>query len=180
MKRVKKRGQIWVETVIYTLIGLAIIGIVLAVAKPKIDSKKDEIVIDQSIESLRNIDLKISDVITNGQGNRRLIELTIGNGKIFFNLDNSTVSWVLDSSFEYSEQDVPISLGDKFTVTTVKGHPWSVEIEKKYNPNEMGFRFNGESSGIKELDPAAVPYEIFVENSGKDNTGKSMVDIQSS
>ena len=37
-----KRGQVWVETVIYTLIGLAIIGVVMAAALPKINERKDE------------------------------------------------------------------------------------------------------------------------------------------
>ena len=45
----KKRGQIWVETVIYTLIGLTIIGLLLAVSKPQIDKQKDKALIEQKI-----------------------------------------------------------------------------------------------------------------------------------
>jgi len=37
-----KRAQVWVETVIYTLIGLSIMGVVLAVAIPKINETKDK------------------------------------------------------------------------------------------------------------------------------------------
>ena len=53
-----------------SLIGMAIIGLVLAVALPKINSKKDEIIIEQSIEALGNIDDKIYEV-QRAAGNRR-------------------------------------------------------------------------------------------------------------
>ena len=70
MKDVKnKLGQIWVETVIYTLIGIAIIGIVLAIAQPKIEAKKDEVIIEQAIESLGNIDEKIGEGACYFKGN---------------------------------------------------------------------------------------------------------------
>ena len=39
----KKRGQVWVETVIYTLIALALIGTVLAFVKPKVEEMQDKI-----------------------------------------------------------------------------------------------------------------------------------------
>ena len=55
-----KRSQVWVETVIYTLIGLAVIGILLAAAKPKIDEMRDKLVVEQTIDSMNSIDEKIS------------------------------------------------------------------------------------------------------------------------
>ena len=36
-----RRGQVWVETVIYTLIGIALIGLVLAILTPKIKEFRD-------------------------------------------------------------------------------------------------------------------------------------------
>ena len=59
MRMIRKDGQVWVETVIYTLIGLAIIALVLTAALPKINAKKDEMMIEQSIEALGNIDSKV-------------------------------------------------------------------------------------------------------------------------
>ena len=46
----KKKGQIWVETVLYTLIGLALIGITLAIMMPKITQSREKVVVEQSIE----------------------------------------------------------------------------------------------------------------------------------
>jgi uncharacterized membrane-anchored protein YitT (DUF2179 family) len=105
-----KRGQVWVETVIYTLIGLAIIGLVLAVAKPSIDKKKEEIVIEQSIESMSNIHSKIEDVLA-AQGNQRVIDLKIGKGTLNVDTDNEKLYWVIDSVFEYSQEGSVIPVG---------------------------------------------------------------------
>ena len=54
-----KRGQVWVETVIYTLIGLTIMGLLLAFVKPAIDEKRDQIVIGNSLEIINSIDSQI-------------------------------------------------------------------------------------------------------------------------
>jgi len=58
-KRLNKSGQAWVETVIYTLIGLSIIGIVLGVATPKIKELTDKAIIDQTISAMNDLDNKI-------------------------------------------------------------------------------------------------------------------------
>ena len=54
-KGVKKRGQIWVETVIYTLIALVMIGTILAFALPKISEIQDKSTIEQSIIVIKDI-----------------------------------------------------------------------------------------------------------------------------
>ena len=43
------KGQIWVETMVYTLIAFALIGIVLMFVKPKIEEIQDTSIIEQSI-----------------------------------------------------------------------------------------------------------------------------------
>ena len=43
------KAQVWVETAVYTIIGLAIIGIILAIANPSIQRYKDNAVIEQTI-----------------------------------------------------------------------------------------------------------------------------------
>ena len=42
-----KHGQVWVETVIYTLIAFALIGTVLTFVKPKIEEMQDSAIISQ-------------------------------------------------------------------------------------------------------------------------------------
>ena len=50
-----KRGQIWVETMVYTLIAFALIGLVLAFVKPKIQETQDKAIIEQSVNILKDI-----------------------------------------------------------------------------------------------------------------------------
>src|SRR3989344_4085911 len=125
IKLKNKRAQIWVETTIYTLIGLTIIGLVLSFAKPKIDSKKDEIIIDQSLEALSNIESKILEV-KQATGNKRIIELKIGKGDLVIDSVSDTISWKIPSRLMYSQEDSPINVG-KIKVTTYRPGPWTVE-----------------------------------------------------
>ena len=76
----KKRGQIWVETVVYTLIAFALIGLVLAFVKPKIEEIQDKAVLDQSAGILEEIDSIVKNL--GSPGNQRLIELGISKGKM--------------------------------------------------------------------------------------------------
>ena len=48
----QKRAQVWVETVTYTLIGLTIIGLLIAGIKPKIEESRDKSIINQIKRSL--------------------------------------------------------------------------------------------------------------------------------
>ena len=165
-----KRGQIWVETVIYTLIGLAVIGLVMAVALPKINEKKDEIVIEQSIEALGNIDDKIYEVINKGVGNQRVINLEIRKGSLVVDMKENTISWVLDSSFPYSEVDMEVPLG-RITVTTRAGNPWEIELKMSY---AVDLRYEGRVDGTKQMDPAPTPYNFMIERV-EDESGENIV-----
>ena len=169
---IRKGGQVWVETVIYTLIGLAIIGLVLAAALPKINAKKDDAMIEQSIEALGNIDNKVYEVLR-AAGNRRVVNLEIRKGYLIINMSEDSVSWILDSSFMYSEEDMPISIG-RLNVTTRRGKPWEVELKLKYDMNVM---YNNEDIGTKRLDIAPTPYKFTVENMGKDNNDKIIINF---
>ena len=55
-----KKGQVWIETVLYTLIGISLIGLVLAFVTPKINEAKDRAVVEQTINSLSTFDEKMN------------------------------------------------------------------------------------------------------------------------
>ncbi len=170
-KVVRKKGQVWIETVIYTLIGLTIIGIVMAAALPKINSKKDELVVAQSIEALRNIDAKIRDA-QKVAGNRRIIDLEIKRGKFIIDMEKDTISWIMDSRFQYSEVGVPISLG-WLNVTTREGDPWEIEIKTEYSAD---LRYEIGDIGNKQLDISPTAYKFSIENR-EDFFGNSIIDF---
>jgi len=173
MKRViDKAGQVWIETVIYTLIGLAIIGLVLATALPKINEKKDSITIEQSIEALGNINNKVYEV-QRAEGNRRIVNLDIRKGALIVDMEKDTISWLIDSSFPYSEVGIPVSLGI-LNVTTREGNPWVVELKLGY---DIDLTYNGINTGTKQLDSAPTPYRFTIEHAGNNVDGDIMVDL---
>lgn len=168
------RGQIWIETVIYTLIGLAIIGLVLAGALPKINEKKDDLIIGRSIEALGNIDDKVYAVLS-ASGSRRVVNLEIKSGSFIVNPAKDTISWIIDSSFEYSQVGKSVPFG-RLNVTTTKDGDYEVTLELKYD--NLDLNYNGQDVDEKRFNIAPTPYRLVIENIGKDAvTGRIVIDL---
>lgn len=166
MKRMtsNKKAQVWVETVIYTLIGLTIIGVVLAGAKGPIDDKRSEVIIEQAIEALGNVNNKIFEV-QRAAGNQRRVDLKVGRGKFIIDSEEDTISWVLESTFEYSQVDSTISLGS-INVTTTESTPYDVELKLGYG---VDIRYDNQTTGVKEFTEAPTPYILTIKNMGVEN-----------
>lgn len=166
-----KRGQVWIETVIYTLIGLVIIGTVLAFALPAIQKQKDKATISNSVDSLNELDNNILDVTRSGVGNTRVMDFLIGRGSLSINpLSNQINFEIDDSSYEYSQPgyDVKLSGTNEKILTTKNGNKFKVLITLDYS-NKVNITFNNQETN-KTLTTVPTPYSIVVENNGKDLT----------
>jgi hypothetical protein len=73
------KGQIWIENVVYIMIGLTLITVVLSLALPQINKIKDKAIIEQSITALEDIDKVIGDV-KQVSGNLRIVEFKNAKG----------------------------------------------------------------------------------------------------
>ena len=106
------RGQIWVETAIYTLIGLTLISIVLSVAIPQVNKVKDRSVLQQTTDSLARLHeelLTVSEV----SGNVRVFYLTLEKGKLEINSSADRISYYLENTnYKFSEVGTPINYGE--------------------------------------------------------------------
>ena len=177
----KRKAQVWIETVIYTLIGLTIIGLVLAFAKPKIEEMRDKAIIDQTIEALNSLDNTISEIIIS-PGNVRVIGFSLRRGKLTINPLEDKIEFVLtDSKLIYSEPDKEISkgslsLGNLFVKTESKGNLNDIKVWLIYG-NEINITYGGIESE-KVLQQASTPYNIRIENRGLIGTGHN-IDITS-
>ena len=159
-----KKGQIWVETVIYTLIGLAILGILLALAKPKIDELKDRLIIEKSIEMLNNIEQAVNN-IKYVPGNSRPIDVKIQRGNLIISGKDDYVEYYLENSnYKYSEPGQEIEIGNIKATTTENGKVYSVKLIRNYQ-SYLNLTWQGEDID-KELQPASTPYKIFASNKG--------------
>lgn len=157
-------GQIWVETVIYTLIGIALIGFVLAILTPKIKEFRDRSVIEQTIESLNLFDSKVIETL-DAPGNKRKITLALDRGLLIINTTNESIKFVLeDADVRYSEPGTTLPIGRIRVLTEEMIDSYTISLILAYNYN---LTYNGVDRLIaEEFTPVSIPYEFFVENRG--------------
>lgn len=166
MKRKNKLGQIWVETVIYTLIGLTLIGIALAIVTPRINEARERILIEQSIEAINNIDIKINEVLDRGPGNVRVIDsFSMAQGELIIDSINDELRIVIGGlSKPYSEPNVPINQGRVSILSKEGRKDANVTLTLDYSATADIRVDNKEEE--KKLTSSSVSYAFTIENLG--------------
>lgn len=172
-----KKGQVWVETVIYTLIAFSLIAAVLAFVKPKIDEIQDSAIIEQSIGLLKGIDATIRDIIQGGAGNKRKLEISLKQGSLIIDGKLDKIIFELDSNYIYSEIGKEIREGNLIIKTTEKGNLNLVKMERQYTEEGYNITFNGKDE-LKTINKAATSYSLFITNKGKNDLDKWEIDIE--
>ncbi len=157
-----RKGQIWVETVIYTLIAFVMIGLVLAYAKPKIEELQDKAIIEQSIAMVKNID---STILTIGApGNQRLMELGIKKGVLKIDGTNDLIAFEMESKNTYSEPGVNVSDGNLIIHTEKTGKFNVITLTRDYD-GEYNITYQGKDES-KIISKASTPYQLLISNKG--------------
>lgn len=172
-KKVNRKGQIWVETVIYILIAFVMIGLVLSFVRPKIEELRDKAIIEQSIEIMNDLQGVFSEVVI--PGNKRVLEMGIKKGDFTINPLNDSIIFDITSSYIYSEPGETVYVGDLEITTTDLGKYSEVVIVSSYSGQYNLTYQNGEESKI--LTRSSVPYRIIITNEGEDSSGNTIIDI---
>lgn len=169
----KKKGVVWVSTVLYILISLAIIGIVIAALTPRINSAKDKATIEQTMIMLNSLDSTITQV-NQVQGTKLENNFKMARGLLTIDASNNKILWQLDNSaYKYSEPKVPVAVGNILAYTEQSQAGWKVTLTMKYE--NMDIRFNN-SDTEHILQPAETPYKLWIENKGA-VSGKNQIDL---
>jgi type II secretory pathway pseudopilin PulG len=175
----KKSAQVWVETVIYTLIGLAIIGVILALATPALSKNKDKLIIEQTMSIMNTLDQQIRDVSDSGPGNRRTSELSIKKGSMTINGLNNEIIYVLEKTeLEYSEPGKEIPQGNIKILTEKTGNKeYNITLKLSYSSLDIDYLNNADK---KAFTPASIPYRLSLTNNGTSipEPGKSWVLVE--
>lgn len=170
----KKRGQVWVETVIYTLIAFVIIGGVLAYAKPKIQEMQDKTTIEQSIEILRKIDSIVSNI--GEAGNQRELNIGIKNGKLIIDGENNKIFFEIQSRYEHSEADVEFENMGVTELTKKSGKFFNVSLTVNYL-GKKNLTYNNKDERLL-LTKSSAGYRLFLKNIGTDEGGLTTIDFK--
>ena len=155
-----KKAVVWVSTVLYILTSLAIIGIVIAAITPRINSARDRATIEQTILMLDSLDSKIQQA-SHAQGTRLNIELKLSRGFLIIDSGTEAIIWQLNNSFyKYSEPNIPINISNIQVLTKPSNDKWNIELKLNYH-GKLDL-----SSSISILQPAEIPYKLWIENKG--------------
>ncbi len=169
-----KRGQIWVETMIYTLIAFALIALVLTFAIPKIEQIRDKGIIEQSIRVLEDVDSVISDLQV--PGNQRVLELGLSKGILKIDGANDKVVFEIESSFEYSQPGEDVNVGEIVANTAGEGKLKDVTLTLDYSGRyNIAYQTADE---LKEITKASTPYKILISNIGEDESGLTIINFE--
>lgn len=163
----QSKGQIWIETVIYTLIALILIGAVLAFILPKIQEIEDKATIEQSIEMLQKIDSIISSVVLGGPGNKRIIDIGLKKGDLTINSEEDKIIFKMESQYTYSQEGENISIGGIIVLTEKIGSSNKITLTGNYSRYDLTYEGENES---KTVTHSTVPYKLSIENKGGDKT----------
>lgn len=170
----KKGGQIWVETVVYTLIAFLMMGLVLSYAKPKIEQIQDKAIIDQSIEIIKEIDSIITS-IKDVSGNSRELGLVFKKGSIQFDGVDDKILFNMESRYAYTEPGKEVKDGTITIFTREKGKYNDVNLTRVYSPS-FNLTVNG-ADVSKTITQSASAYGVTISNKGIDSQGRTIIDI---
>ncbi len=168
-KMINKKAQIWIEVVIYFLIGLALISLVLAFLLPEINQTIDRIIIEQTIEDMNNIDVSMRDV-TYALGNVRTRKFRIKKGGLVIDCLSDSIFFELENSRkEFSEPGTPVSLGFLNILTLKEGEDrYNIKLLLNYS-EYLNLSLSGKQD-VMTFPRASSVYEISIENTGYNNT----------
>lgn len=157
---------------LYTLIGLALIGVVLAFVMPKINEAKDRLIIEQTITSLNDIDGKINEVLRVA-GNTRIIGFTMKRGELTIDAASDKIIFEMkDSRVLYSEPGVDVAQG-RIVIRTEEGSKTNlISLTISYN---IDLQYDAKDEPRK-FSQAATPYEFIISNEGVQD-GREVVNI---
>ena len=157
-----KRGQIWVETMVYTLIAFALIGLVLTFVKPKIQETQDKGIIEQSVGILEDIDSVIRTL--GGPGNQRVLEVGLNKGTLSIDGVNDKIQFKIESRYVYSQPGEDVNVGGIIANTQKKGNVNEVTLIKNYS-GEYNITLQNRDE-LKEVTRASTPYKFIISDKG--------------
>lgn len=157
-----KRSQIWVETAIYTLIGLALIAVIITMANPQIQKIKDKTIIEQTLSAMNVLDNKILEV-QQSEGRIGKVVFKIAKGRLEINSVDDSIRYVFeDTNLELSEPGIEIKQGNIILKTEKSGARFNIILLMNYNIDIT----NKNNEDTKILQEGATPYNLLIENKG--------------
>ena len=161
MKR--KLAQIWMETLLYTVVGLAIIGAVLSFAIPKLEQNKERAIISEQISTLKILDALVLDLANAPAGNTRIYSVSIDRGVLTIDgVKNAIYFSIPEIGVKYSEESVVVRDGRVSVLTSSAGKKkYTIDLSTSYDISGINLTVDGHDNTM-ELTPAPTPYTLQI------------------
>ncbi len=167
-----RRGQVWVETVIYTLIALVMIGLILTFVRPKITEIQDKLVLQQSISMLNNINNVILALSEGGSGNKRKLSLDMKAGSLEIDGSSDQIVFNINSHYQFSEYGKNVDYG-ALVVHTEPLNDLSITNMTLDYSGKYNITYKGKDT-LKTITAASTPYILFIANNGNNGGNPNM------
>lgn len=160
------RGDVWISTVLYTLIGLALIGSLMAMVNPEFARLKDKATIQQTVQSFNVLDDTVIEA-RKATGTRLNYILSLDKGTLTIDAANEAIYWQMDSRYQFSEENQTVSLNLKNIKATTRplGGLWNVTLVLDYKDYGLDITANSKKEA-KSLSASSLPYSIWIMNNG--------------
>lgn len=163
-----KKGQVWIETVLYTFIAIALIGTALAFITPRITDMKDRAAIEQTVGTLNTFDEKVNAVLSDS-GNRRIVDILLRRGEMYIDDKRDMVGIeVTGLRTPYSQPGAVIKEGRVSIVSTQGQKTSSVMLSLNYT-GLADMAYLGSEGGVKKFSSSATSYKFAIDNKGDEN-----------
>lgn len=97
---------------LYTGITVASIAVVLSTAVPALEDQQDASQIRDAQDFMRDLDSSAQEIVSEGQGSTRTLDLSFGRGNIEFNAENDTVTYSLQTDAEVVSPQTSVKRGN--------------------------------------------------------------------
>ena len=158
--RIRKKSQIWISVIIYTLVSVLALVLILNTGIPILTEMKDRAVFSKIKDVMLDLDRHITEIANQGEGSQATVSFEIRDGEVIFT-DNQLM-WELETKSKIVSPRTKTVLGnliissnanvrtyelsDSYMMnTTIEDDSFSVKINKKgtvssweyYNTSEI-------------------------------------------
>lgn len=161
----KKRGQVWIETVLYTLIGITIMGGLLWAITPKINVMIDQTVVDQAKANLMDFDEALSRTLYSS-GMQLQFNLPLKKGEFVVDGQANEIYFVLrDTAKKFSEVNQIIPGDVSILTKNVSNKKYDIYLILNYSSSGLNITY-GDKDTPKVLTSSPTPYKLLILNKG--------------
>ncbi len=142
---IKKRAEVWISVVIYTLVAILALSLLLGTGLPILNEMKERTVFSKTKEIMLQLDTHLTELTNQGEGSQSTLSFEIRDGKVLFEDDeliweieakspivSPRTTSVLGNLIISSNANIrTYDTGSSFILsTTIKDLPFTVNITK--------------------------------------------------